>query len=135
MTSRIIASILFLFCISLFAVDETTDVIYDYFQVGQIPAMIDTGAVCYPDSAFKERCEGAVLVDVVIDVDGKVIDAVVAEAEPKGVFDAIALDAALNSRFEPIEFEGEPIKVRYRIPYLFDRSQYNLKRCSKVKKK
>jgi len=131
----IIASVVIALSVSAFAEGEGTERIYDYLKIGQIPEMVDTGRPCYPDSAYKARCEGAVLVDVVIDEEGKVVDAKVAEAQPEGVFDAVALDAALRCRFEPIKIDGKAVKVRYRIPYIFDRGQYNLKRCSKIKKK
>ncbi len=118
-------------CVAL--AEDSCDV-FDYLQIGQIPQMIVSAKPCYPDSAYKERVEGAVLVDIIIGEDGKVISAKVADSEPPEIFDNVALEAALNCVFSPIIYEGKPVKVAYRIPFVFGRDRYDLKRCSKVKK-
>ncbi|MCK5833001.1 energy transducer TonB [bacterium] len=119
---------------SIYSQNTSSDGVYDYLQIGHVPVMVDSGKPCYPDSAFKKRVDGVVLVDIIIDEAGKVISAEVSESLPEDIFDAVALDAAFECTFEPMAFDGHPIKVKYRIPFLFGRGQYNLKRCSKVKK-
>jgi len=121
--------------LTLLAGDSEVGEVLDFTQLGIIPEMIDAGVPCYPDSAYKERVSGAVLVDVIIDEDGKVISAEVAEAQPEGVFDEVALEAALECTFKPMTFEGRAVKVSYRIPFVFGRDQYHLRRCSRAKKR
>ncbi len=64
----------------------------------------------YPPAARKNRTEGFVRVRLRVDAGGRVLDAVVVESEPPGVFDQVALDAARRYRFEPASRKGEPIE-------------------------
>lgn len=112
---------------------ETTDYVH-YMEIGMVPVMIDTTYPCYPDSAWRSNTEGAVLVDVIIDEDGSVIEAKVGQARPEGVFEAISLDAARQCKFKPVEIDGKPTKVQYQIPYVFRKGHYWLKRCRDSKK-
>ena len=132
---RLTFAAILLLLLPLAAVTAEESEVYEVFELNTIPVMVDTGSPCYPDSAYKSRTEGAVLVDVVIDKNGKVEKAEVFDSDPKGVFEAAALEAAQLCSFEPILREGEAVKVKYRIPFIFSRSNYNLKPCSKVRKK
>lgn len=113
---------------------KTTDYVH-YMEIGLVPVMIDTVFPCYPDSAYKSNIEGAVLVDIIIDESGDVIEAVVGNARPEGIFEEVALDAANQFRFEPVEIDGKKIKVQYQLPFLFRKSNYWLRRCKDSKKK
>jgi len=61
----------------------------------------------YPPSAKRRRIEGFVIVRLRIDDTGRVIDAVVVEAEPEGVFDDAAVRTARRYRFEPAMKNGK----------------------------
>jgi len=113
---------------------QTTEYVH-YMEIGMVPVMIDTFFPCYPDSAYKSNIEGAVLVDIIIDESGDVIEAVVGNARPEGIFEEVSLDAAKQCSFEPIEIDGKKVKVQYQIPYLFRKSNYWLRRCKDSKKK
>jgi len=61
----------------------------------------------YPKAAADARIEGQVVVDLTVDRDGHVTEAVVVESDPPGVFDQAVLDAVLQWRYYA-RAEGEP---------------------------
>lgn len=68
----------------------------------------------YPRHALRSRIEGSVRLEIVVNPDGTVREARVIDAEPAGVFEAAALQAALRSRFRPRMVAGEPVESRGR---------------------
>ena len=75
----------------------------------------------YPETAKRMRTSGVVIVEVVIDEDGKVISAT-AENGPSTLREA-AIKAALRARFSPTKLSGQPVKVFGTISYKFALSQ------------
>jgi TonB family protein len=88
----------------------------------------------YPDDVKVSKIEGTVLVDVVIDENGNVAsataatepvkmpqrDGTVKELEPANpILRQAAEKAALESKFAPTLLQGQPVKVRGRIVYVF----------------
>lgn len=88
----------------------------------------------YPDDVKASKIEGTVLVDVIIDENGNVASATavtepVKMPRPGGTVEEIqpanpilreaAEKAALESKFSPVLLQGQPIKVRGRIIYVF----------------
>jgi TonB family protein len=129
--------ILFLLLIAVVALSQSfsaSDYV-DYMEIGIVPTMIDTVYPCYPDSAYRSNIEGAVIVDVIIGEDGSVIEAIIGDARPEGIFEEVSLDAARKCRFEPVRIDGIPKKVRYQIPYVFRKSNYWLRRCKTKREK
>jgi protein TonB len=63
----------------------------------------------YPRAARREGIEGFVVVRLRVDETGRVVDAVVTEAVPPGVFDESALRAARTYRYEPAQVAGRPV--------------------------
>jgi len=76
------------------------------------PKIIEAPAPAYPDSARKAGLEGKVVLVIVVDEQGRVIEARVFRAEPPGVFEQAALEAVREWRFEPALQRDKPIKVR-----------------------
>ncbi len=66
----------------------------------------------YPYRAERKRIEGWVKVSFVITEQGTVQDAVVIDAQPRGVFDMAALQAILKWRFKPRIRNGKPVATR-----------------------
>ena len=60
----------------------------------------------YPLSAQRNQIEGYVLVRLSIDVQGRVRDVIVVDAEPMGVFEKSARDAARRFTFVPARING-----------------------------
>ncbi len=66
----------------------------------------------YPERARKKGVTGVVKLSLLVGLDGRVQDARVLESEPAGVFDAPALAAVRQWRFEPATYEGRAVAVR-----------------------
>lgn len=78
-------------------------------------------APIYPDLAKRMRTAGVVIVEVVLDEEGKVISAQ-AIAGPPTLRD-VARQAALKARFSPTTLSGQPVKVTGLINYKFALTQ------------
>lgn len=89
---------------------------------GPRPAMpADRPPPRYPRSALAEGLSGEVLLVVDVDAEGAVRDARVERATPVGVFDAIALEAARQWRFQPArDAAGRAVPGQVRVPLRFD---------------
>ena len=73
----------------------------------------------YPAKAQAGRREGWVEVDFTVAPNGQVTDAAVHAASPAGVFDAAALRAVTQWRYQPVERAGRPVAVRTRLRIRF----------------
>lgn len=65
----------------------------------------------YPRRAQSRGIEGYVLLEFVVTATGAVRDPVVIEAEPPGIFDRAAINAALKFKYKPKVLNGVPIEV------------------------
>lgn len=77
-------------------------------------------APAYPAAAKADGIEGYVILEFTVDEEGKATNAHVVEAQPKGVFDAAALDAIRYYRYKPAVEQGQAIAtpaVRNRITF------------------
>jgi TonB family protein len=73
----------------------------------------------YPPLAARVRASGEVRVQVIVDIDGKVIAASAISGHP--LLQASAVKAARTALFTPMRFEGKPVKVVGVILYNFVR--------------
>jgi protein TonB len=80
-------------------------------------AAISLPTPTYPEVARRSRSAGVVVVEVVIDEDGRVI-AAKATSGPVMLYNA-ATDAAKRARFSPTKLSGQPMKVSGTINYNF----------------
>jgi periplasmic protein TonB len=71
----------------------------------------------YPHDAFDQKVQGTVVVEFVIDVDGRVADPRVVRSVP--LLDAAALEAVRQWRFQPALKKGRPVATRSRAPVSF----------------
>ncbi|MGY0558938.1 MULTISPECIES: TonB family protein [unclassified Lysobacter] len=74
----------------------------------------------YPAEAATQGIGGKVNLVINVDAQGLPADIQVESAEPAGVFDQAAVDAARNWRFEPKIENGKPVASRIRVPVEFD---------------
>lgn len=65
----------------------------------------------YPRLAQERGTEGYVVLSFTVSPTGSVIDPVVIEAQPKGVFEDAAIRAALRFKYKPRVENGKPIAV------------------------
>ena len=68
-------------------------------------------APVYPRRAQTRGVEGYVILEFVVTKTGAVRDPVVIEANPPGIFDNAATQAALKFKYKPKVVDGEPIDV------------------------
>ena len=66
----------------------------------------------YPVAARKAGVEGKVVLSIVIDREGRVVELEVVESEPPGVFDEAVIEALRKWRYRPAIKDGEPVAVR-----------------------
>lgn len=68
-------------------------------------------APVYPRRALSRGIEGYVLLEFTVSKSGAVVDPYVVEADPPGIFDRAAIQAALKFKYKPKVVNGEPIDV------------------------
>ncbi len=68
-------------------------------------------APVYPRRALQRGIEGYVIVEFTVTKQGSVRDPFVVEANPPGIFDRAALDAALKFKYKPRVINGEATEV------------------------
>ena len=69
----------------------------------------------YPELAVRGEIEGRVIVQFVVDTDGRVTDPIVLRS-PNDLLTAAAIEAVMESRFTPGMQRGRPVRVRYTVP-------------------
>lgn len=74
----------------------------------------------YPEPLRLRRVEGEVLVEFIVDKEGKVNDPIVINSSPAGAFDRVAVRAVRSWRFQPRrDDQGNPVDVRVRQVFTF----------------
>ena len=73
----------------------------------------------YPDRAMEAEAEGEVLVEVIIDENGRVVSAKVIDSDTIDVLENAALEAAYKFLFKPARQGDVPVKCRVVIPFRF----------------
>lgn len=68
-------------------------------------------APVYPRRALQRGIEGYVIVEFTVTKQGSVKDPLVVEANPEGIFERAAMDAALKFKYKPRVVNGEPAAV------------------------
>jgi len=82
-----------------------------------MPELISRQGAVYPDAAKPAKQEGQVIVEVVVDREGKVSGPRV--LTPPSIFDSSALDAAVTYRYKPAIRDGKPVSVTMNIIIVF----------------
>ena len=86
----------------------------------QAPRLIDHPPPVYPRSARRRKQEGRVVVAVLVDETGSVLQALVQRSQPSGLgFEEAALVAAKAARFEPARRAGVSGKMWTELPFEF----------------
>lgn len=73
----------------------------------------------YPEKARIAEMEGQAIVEALVDVDGKVIDARLVKSSGFDILDQAAMNAARSWTFSPAEQRGKPVRVWVNIPFNF----------------
>jgi protein TonB len=81
------------------------------------PKLVKKTRPKYPEAAFRDKLEGTVVVEIMIDDRGNVQDATVATSNP--AFDQAALESVKKWRFKPARKDGKAVATRARVPVVF----------------
>ena len=94
----------------------------DVFDVAEVqPELVGGPAAIrpvYPELARRAGVEGTVVVQFVVDEQGRVVDPVVVRS-PNDLLSDAALDAVRKVEFTPGQQRGRPVKVRFAVPVTF----------------
>jgi protein TonB len=83
----------------------------DKDSVDSIPKVIKRSPIVYPELARKQGASGYVLLNVLIDENGRVEEVEILESKPKVVFDIAATNTVRKWKFEPATYMGKKVKV------------------------
>lgn len=87
--------------------------------VDRMPVALRRIKPSYPMSARRRGITGQVLLRIFVDAEGGVREVQVQAAEPPGVFEEKAVEAARKWRFEPALHKGAPVGVWMTLPVRF----------------
>ena len=74
----------------------------------------------YPPLAIRRQYEGTVLLDVLVDEDGRVVDLKVARSSGYRILDRSALADVKQWRFEPARRGGRPFEMWVKVPVRYE---------------
>jgi|GEM_PF-1505315 len=97
-------------------IDQEIEVV-QYLETAPTPTHIPKPQ--YPESARKANIEGNVVVKVLVDIDGRVIDTEVLHSSGYKELDNAAMEAAARAIFEPAMQFGRPVRIWVSIPIKF----------------
>lgn len=83
----------------------------DKSSVDSIPKVLKRSPIVYPELARKQGASGYVLLNVLIDENGRVEEVEILESKPKVVFDIAATNTVRKWKFEPATYMGKKVKV------------------------
>lgn len=87
--------------------------------VDRMPVAVKRVKPFYPMDARRRGITGQVTLRLYVDAEGGVREVQVQAADPAGVFEEKALEAARRWRFEPAMFKGAPVGVWMTLPVRF----------------
>lgn len=91
-------------------------------SVDEKPRPVQKVPAKYPPRARAKGITGSVRMSILIGVDGSVEHVKVLSAEPPGVFEDSAVEAAKMWKFAPATYKGERVKVWATVPFNFNLS-------------
>ncbi len=89
----------------------------DEYLVSKMPSVAAEVRIPYPPEAREKKIEGKVVMELLIDAEGKVRSATVLSGPGFGLNEA-ALEAIYRFKFKPAEVDGKPVAVK--IPYTYN---------------
>jgi protein TonB len=98
--------------------EESLPIPADEFLVTAMPELASEVRVPYPREAREKKVQGAVVMEILIDAQGVVREAILVSGPGAGL-DEAALEAVRSFRFRPARIEERPVAVRIRYAYRF----------------
>jgi protein TonB len=93
--------------------------VFEIYNLDEPPQPLVQVQPEYPEKAKKAKLEGRVLVAVVVDENGDVIEASI-HLSTNPIFNEAALEAAKKMKFKPGRLKDKPVKVKVLIPFVFN---------------
>jgi TonB family protein len=87
-------------------------------EVDVPPRVIEASPPRYPAEYARQRITGTVILQFIVDENGRPADIKIVSLTHKGFADA-AIEAAKNYKFSPAYYQGKPVKVRAKLPITF----------------
>ncbi|HEU4436940.1 MAG TPA: TonB family protein, partial [candidate division Zixibacteria bacterium] len=89
-----------------------------FVEVDEEPAIIKQVKPQYPPIAYSNKIEGQVVVAILVDTDGKVLDTKVVKSSNE-IFNEEAVAAVKQWSFKPAIYNKKPVKFWYNTPIVF----------------
>jgi protein TonB len=99
---------------------DISDQIMSASSVDVKPSLVARPNVNYPEFAKRKNLTGYVVVNLLINEEGRVETSQILESNPPSIFDASALNSVRDWRFSPALYKGAPVKVWVRQKIRFD---------------
>lgn len=90
-----------------------------YREVDVKPQSVNLPLPEYPAEARKAGMEGTVIIQALIDVDGKITQVKIAKSSGYKLLDSSALESSKRAIFTPAQENGESVQCWVAIPYRF----------------
>jgi periplasmic protein TonB len=101
------------FAVEAPGMDESAgNLVFQLAELDQPPSPLVRLPPVYPPQARMRRTEGVVVLEFVVDADGKTRNIEVVMSQPGNVFTRAAVRAASRWRFQPGKKNGRPVAVR-----------------------
>ena len=98
--------------------DDTIPIPTDEYLVTRMPESLGEVRVPLPEEAKKKKIQGTVVLDILIDEQGRVREAILVQGPGMGLNEAAA-GAVMRMKFKPAYIESKPVAVRIRYSYNF----------------
>ncbi|MDZ4081289.1 MAG: energy transducer TonB, partial [Bdellovibrionales bacterium] len=99
--------------------DDALPIPTDEFLVTQMPRIKKEVRAPYPDAARNARVEGPIVLDLLINADGMVVDVKLISGLGYGL-DEAAINAIKLFEFEPARVQNQKVAVKIRYTYRFE---------------
>jgi len=97
---------------------ESLPIPADEFMVTSMPELDSEIRIPYPPEAREKRIQGAVVMDLLIDAEGRIREARLIQGPGAGLNEA-ALSAVRSFKFKPARIQAQSVAVRIRYAYRF----------------
>lgn len=91
----------------------------DFIPCEKFPEIVVRATPVYPELAVRANLEGKVWVNILVDKQGKVKNAIIAKSNQE-IFNQSAIDAAMQYSFTPALQNNKPVAVWVVIPFKFE---------------
>lgn len=88
------------------------------YEVSEMPILVSEMKVSYPIDSKSKGIQGRVLIDIIIDTEGKVRKAILVSGPAEDLNQA-ALSAVKSFKFRPAKKDGKSVAVKIRYAYRF----------------